>query len=95
MRASLVVLLFQSFPFDTDTAKQVQADHAKTSGLPAAVENSIGLKLALIPPGRFEMVHGYLDIRQQECQTVVDRLGIHRERPWPIAPICCRAPSIS
>ncbi len=55
MRLSLVLLLFQAFPFDTETARRVQAECAKTSGLAAAVENSLGMKLALIPPGRFEM----------------------------------------
>jgi formylglycine-generating enzyme required for sulfatase activity len=51
----LLLLLLQSFPFDAETAQRIQAEHAKSSGQAAQVENSVGMKLALIPPGRFEM----------------------------------------
>lgn len=47
MRATIVLLVLQAGPDP--------AQYAKTSGLPAAVENTLGMKLALIPPGRFEM----------------------------------------
>ena len=59
MRPTLLLLALQaagpSFPFDAETAQRYQTEYARSSGLPAVVENSIGMKLALMPPGRFEM----------------------------------------
>lgn len=43
-----------SFPFDADTAARYRAEYAASSGLPVEVANSLGMKLALVPPGRFE-----------------------------------------
>jgi formylglycine-generating enzyme required for sulfatase activity len=42
-------------PFDADRARQLQEEWAKASGLETQVTNSIGMKLAFIPGGRFEM----------------------------------------
>jgi formylglycine-generating enzyme required for sulfatase activity len=43
------------FPFGEETAKRFQEDYAKAAGSPKEVTNSVGMKLALIPPGSFEM----------------------------------------
>ena len=42
-------------PFDATRAKQHQEAWAKYLGVPVEETNSIGMKLALIPPGEFEM----------------------------------------
>ncbi len=42
-------------PSDAEEAKRLQANCAESQGLPAAITNSIGIKLALIPPGEFMM----------------------------------------
>ena len=42
-------------PFDADTAKAHQQAWADHMGLPVEFENSIGLKMRLIPPGKFMM----------------------------------------
>ena len=42
-------------PFDAPHAKAHQAAWAKYLGVPVEVTNSIGMKLALIPPGEFDM----------------------------------------
>ena len=43
------------FPFGEEQAKEFQSDYAKASVLPKEITNSAGMKLALIPPGSFEM----------------------------------------
>jgi formylglycine-generating enzyme required for sulfatase activity len=43
------------FPFDAEQAAKLQADWAKALRLPTAVTNSVGMKLVLIPGGRFDM----------------------------------------
>ncbi len=43
------------FPFDAEAAVRFRAEYARASGLPLEIENSLGVKLVLIPPGRFEM----------------------------------------
>ena len=42
-------------PFDAEKAKEHQEAWAKYLGLPVELTNSIGMKLALIPPGEFDM----------------------------------------
>jgi formylglycine-generating enzyme required for sulfatase activity len=42
-------------PFDADRARSLQAEWAKALGLDAEVTNSAGVKLVLIPGGRFDM----------------------------------------
>jgi formylglycine-generating enzyme required for sulfatase activity len=42
-------------PFDADRARQLQTEWAGATGLEANLTNSIGMKLVLIPGGRFEM----------------------------------------
>jgi serine/threonine protein kinase/formylglycine-generating enzyme required for sulfatase activity len=42
-------------PFDAQKAKEHQAAWAGYVGTPVEITNSIGMKLALIPPGEFEM----------------------------------------
>lgn len=42
-------------PFDAEQAKAIQQEWAKALGTDAAVVNSVGMKLILIPAGRFEM----------------------------------------
>ncbi|MBX9678316.1 MAG: formylglycine-generating enzyme family protein [Gemmataceae bacterium] len=42
-------------PFDADKAKQLQAEWAKAIAADVEFGNSIGMKLALIPPGHFTM----------------------------------------
>jgi formylglycine-generating enzyme len=43
------------FPFREEEARKVQNEYAKAAGLPKEITNSAGMKLVLIPPGRFEM----------------------------------------
>ena len=42
-------------PFDAKKAKEHQDAWAKHLGVPVEIENSIGMKLRLIPPGNFDM----------------------------------------
>src|SRR5262249_24056727 len=42
-------------PFDAKQARERQKDWAKRLGVPVEPTNSIGMKLALIPPGEFMM----------------------------------------
>ncbi len=42
-------------PFDAQTAQRQQANWATHLGTPAEIQNSIGMKLRLVPPGEFEM----------------------------------------
>jgi formylglycine-generating enzyme required for sulfatase activity len=44
-----------NIPFDAATAEKARADWARETGLPAEVTNSVGIKLVLIPPGKFLM----------------------------------------
>ncbi|MBC7820827.1 MAG: SUMF1/EgtB/PvdO family nonheme iron enzyme, partial [Planctomycetaceae bacterium] len=44
-----------AIPFDAEAAKQHQTAWAKHLNMPEEVENSIGMKLQLIPPGEFLM----------------------------------------
>jgi formylglycine-generating enzyme required for sulfatase activity len=44
-----------SVPFDTERARSLQADWARAYGLDPEVTNSAGMKLVLIPGGRFDM----------------------------------------
>jgi formylglycine-generating enzyme required for sulfatase activity len=62
MRTAFLLLALQAgppepprFPFDPEAARRYREDYAQARGLAAAAENSLGMKLALIPPGRFEM----------------------------------------
>jgi formylglycine-generating enzyme len=42
-------------PFDAAAAAKGRAEWAKATGLPTEVENGVGMKLVLIPPGRFTL----------------------------------------
>jgi formylglycine-generating enzyme required for sulfatase activity len=42
-------------PFDAEKAKSLRTEWAKSFGVEAEITNSIGIKLAFIPGGRFEM----------------------------------------
>src|SRR5690349_5964845 len=42
-------------PFDEKTAQQLQSDWARHLDLPTEFTSSNGMKLVLIPPGRFDM----------------------------------------
>jgi eukaryotic-like serine/threonine-protein kinase len=42
-------------PFSAKEAKRLQASWSEHLGLPATKKNSLGMRLALIPPGRFDM----------------------------------------
>ncbi len=42
-------------PFDADRARSLQAEWARALGLDVEVTNSLGMKLVLIPGGRFDM----------------------------------------
>jgi formylglycine-generating enzyme required for sulfatase activity len=44
-----------SLPFDADRAHALRDEWAKADGLEAAFTNSVGMKLMLIPGGRFDM----------------------------------------
>lgn len=48
-------LVLPRCPFDVERAAALQKDWAKAHGVEPLVTNSIGMKLALIPAGRFEM----------------------------------------
>ncbi len=47
--------LLVGLPFDADRARSLQAEWARASGLDVEVANSLGMKLVLIPGGRFDM----------------------------------------
>lgn len=59
MNAICLLLLFQAappaFPFDAESAQRYRAEFSKARDLPESFQNSLGMKLALIPPGQFEM----------------------------------------
>ena len=42
-------------PFDRAQARELQAAWAKLLGVPVEIENSLGMKFALVPPGEFTM----------------------------------------
>ena len=42
-------------PFDAAQANELQAAWAKHLGLPIELENSLGMRFAMIPPGEFDM----------------------------------------
>src|SRR5205085_1888943 len=42
-------------PFDAERARVIQAEWAHTLGWPVEITNDLGMKLALIPGGRFDM----------------------------------------
>jgi formylglycine-generating enzyme required for sulfatase activity len=44
-----------SLPFDADRARSLQADLARAFGYDVEVTNSLGMKMVLIPGGRFDM----------------------------------------
>ena len=62
-------------PFDAAAAKAHQEAWAKHLGLPVVTTNSIGMKLAVIPPGRFKMGEG--DNVVDVTLTQPFRLGVH------------------
>ena len=62
-------------PFDSDQAKAHQQAWAKYLGEPVVTTNSIGLKLAVIPPGQFKM--GEPDEAVDVTLTKPFRLGVH------------------
>lgn len=43
------------FPFDAEQARAIQAEWAKAHGVDVEMTNSVGMKLAFIPGGRFDM----------------------------------------
>jgi formylglycine-generating enzyme required for sulfatase activity len=43
------------FPFDRAAAERYQREYAKAVGQPLELTNSLGLKLVLVPPGKFTM----------------------------------------
>ncbi|HEV3142978.1 MAG TPA: SUMF1/EgtB/PvdO family nonheme iron enzyme, partial [Gemmataceae bacterium] len=47
------------WPFNADKAKELQEACAKKLSVPVEQENSIGMKLRLIPPGKFTMAKDY------------------------------------
>ncbi|MDG2184034.1 MAG: SUMF1/EgtB/PvdO family nonheme iron enzyme, partial [Mariniblastus sp.] len=58
-------------PFDADTAKAHQQAWAEYLGLPVEFENSIGMKMRLIPPGQFMMGSGNGQPSERPVHTVV------------------------
>jgi formylglycine-generating enzyme required for sulfatase activity/serine/threonine protein kinase len=56
-------------PFDETQAKAHQKAWADYLGEPVVVTNSVGMKLAIIPPGRFD--------RNQKNETTLFRIGVH------------------
>ena len=42
-------------PFDAEMARSLQKEWAKTIGADATFTNSVGMKLVVIPAGRFDM----------------------------------------
>src|SRR5438309_1738394 len=53
--APVAVPPLPSLPFPADRAATLQQESAKALGVAPLVTNSVGMKLVLIPPGRFEM----------------------------------------
>lgn len=82
---------FAVAPFDKPQAKAHQEAWAKHLGEPVVTTNSIGMKLAVIPPGRFKM--GEDDAKVDVTLTQPFRMGVHevtqgqwkvvmRTEPW-------------
>ena len=61
-------------PFNEKTAKQHQARWAKHLGVPVVQTNSIGMKLALIPPGKFDM--------GSPKELIEEEMRLHRDDSW-------------
>jgi eukaryotic-like serine/threonine-protein kinase len=74
-------------PFTSDEAKQHQAAWAKHLGVPVDIENAIGTKLRLIPPGEFfmgstqEEIEPLLTIAKKEnWRELIDLLPLEKPR---------------
>jgi sulfatase modifying factor 1 len=58
-----------SAPFDAAQAKEHQAAWAKQLGMPVGIENSCGMKLALIPPGEFQMGSPQSETKREDIES--------------------------
>jgi serine/threonine-protein kinase len=63
--------VYTDWPFDSAEARQRQEETAKHLGVPVEMTNSIGMKLALIPPGEFVM-GSPKELIQEELQAHAD-----------------------
>src|SRR5262249_11768478 len=69
-------------PFDAKKAKEHQGTWANHLGVPVEIENSLGMKLRLIPPGEFLMGSSPEQIaRFEKIADEWARAGIRREGP--------------
>jgi len=74
-------------PFDAATARKHQEAWAKYLGVPVATDNSIGMKLVLIPPGEFMMGSS-----QEEIDHFLKEAKDHNDSPLYIDPILGEGP---
>jgi len=74
-------------PFDAKQAKVLQRQWARHLKLPAETTNSIGMKLVLIPPGKFQM--GTPEAMVKQLVADVQAKG---EAPWTIGSYQSEAP---
>ena len=63
-------------PFDAAQAKAFQDVWSKQLGVPVEVENSVGMKLRLIPPGEFLMGSPDTEIDREQCEGPVHRVRL-------------------
>lgn len=61
-------------PFDSRAAKERQSEWAKHSGRAVIEVNSIGMKLALIPPGEFDMGENESIAQQKAAFPYLEKL---------------------
>lgn len=83
-----VVAIDLKAPFDAETARDQQQAWANQLNLPVEVENSIGMKLRLIPPGEFAMGMTDSELESMEKQlaslpgiTNYDRFAVSSSGP--------------
>jgi formylglycine-generating enzyme required for sulfatase activity/serine/threonine protein kinase len=81
---------FLTAPFDEAAAVAARAEWAEHLKTPEQMENSLGMKLQLIPPGEFrmgseetylELVDRFPSVRESEEENPVSKLGLESARP--------------
>jgi eukaryotic-like serine/threonine-protein kinase len=74
-------------PFDAKRAKELQEAWAKYLGVPVEMENSIGVKFMLIPPGEFDM-----GSTEEEVAKLLDQAKAKKQPSWYIDRLPAEAP---
>ena len=74
-------------PFDAAKAKEHQAAWAKHLGVPVEMENSIGMRFVLIPPGEFDM-----GSTEEEVAKLLEEAKATNQPSWYIERLPSEAP---